>query len=328
MAVKLSTFLGTSLNTGLDSAGVKSVVAGPGVAIPLDSNTTGDYIKTITNGGGITVVGSGHANDVILRVDSSAIATLSSTQTLTNKTINLTNNTLVATLSQLNAAVSGATLVSTGGAETLTNKTLESPVITTPQITGPGSIIKISTFSLRDAQTTTYNTLLASNNVTTPLTADRTLTLNVRNADRTISLTGNLTLANNFTTSGNFATTLVSTGTTSVTLPTSGTLVSKDGSGNVTIAGTMTAGTFSGPLTGNVTGNVTGTVSTLSNFTTTNLSEGNNKYYTKARVDSDITTTITKAYIDALNVDADTLDGQDGTYYRIDVYNASGTLLN
>jgi hypothetical protein len=28
------------------------------------------------------------------------------------------------------------------------------------------------------------------------------------------------------------------------------------------------------------------------------------------------------------NVDADTLDGEDGSFYRIDVYNSSGTLLN
>ena len=27
-------------------------------------------------------------------------------------------------------------------------------------------------------------------------------------------------------------------------------------------------------------------------------------------------------------LDADTLDGQQGTYYRINVYNASGSLLN
>ena len=56
------------------------------------------------------------------------------------------------------------------------------------------------------------------------LTAQRTLSLNVNNANRTVSLSGNLTLANNLTTSGNFAVTLTATGTTNVTLPTSGTL--------------------------------------------------------------------------------------------------------
>ena len=56
------------------------------------------------------------------------------------------------------------------------------------------------------------------------LTAARTLNVNVNDADRTISLSGGLTLANNFTTSGNFALTLTTTAATNVTLPTTGTL--------------------------------------------------------------------------------------------------------
>jgi hypothetical protein len=47
-----------------------------------------------------------------------------------------------------------------------------------------------------------------------------------------------------------------------------------------------------------------------------------------ADISSIITADVDKAFVDALNVDADTLDGQDGTYYRINVYNAAGTLLN
>jgi hypothetical protein len=31
---------------------------------------------------------------------------------------------------------------------------------------------------------------------------------------------------------------------------------------------------------------------------------------------------------DNSGLNADTLDGQEGTYYRINVYNAAGTLLN
>ena len=46
---------------------------------------------------------------------------------------------------------------------------------------------------------------------------------------------------------------------------------------------TFVAGTFEG----NVTGNVTGTVSDISNHSTTDLSEGDNLYYTTARADSD-----------------------------------------
>lgn len=50
--------------------------------------------------------------------------------------------------------------------------------------------------------------------------------------------------------------------------------------------------------------------------TTDGLAEGStNLYYTKSRVDSDITSKVIKSYVDDLNVDADTLDGQQGTYY-------------
>ena len=243
MAVKLSTFLGTALDVGLNSDGVVQVVTGPGMAglIPLDSNTAGNYIKTIANGGGLNVLSvDEHAATAVLQVDSSAIATLSTPQTLTSKTINLTLNTLSGTLGQFNAALSGADFVSLNGTETLTNKTLTNPTINGPAIVGPGSITKISTFSLRDITTTTQNTNIVSNNTGPVLTADRTLTLNINNADRSLSLKGDLTLAAGLATVGGHSVQLTTAGTTALTLPTSGTVVSKDGSGNFT-AGTITA---------------------------------------------------------------------------------------
>ena len=64
--------------------------------------------------------------------------------------------------------------------------------------------------------------------------------------------------------------------------------------GNVTISSysnlqvaTLT-GNVTGNVTGNLTGNITGTVSDISNFTTANLSENTNLYYTDARARSAI----------------------------------------
>jgi len=105
----------------------------------------------------------------------------------------------------------------------------------------------------------------------------------------------------------------------------------------------ITGDTMTGDLTvptviGNVTGNVTGTVSSLSNHDTGDLSEGSNLYYTTARFDtrlgtkstsdlsegsnlyytdarvdarvpSVITSTVDQAFVNNLNVDAETLDG-------------------
>ena len=75
------------------------------------------------------------------------------TQTLTNKTINLTSNTLSATLAQLNTAVSDADLVSLDGSETLTNKTLTSPVLNTPSV-GTSLASASASFTLLDTPTT------------------------------------------------------------------------------------------------------------------------------------------------------------------------------
>ena len=50
-------------------------------------------------------------------------------------------------------------------------------------------------------------------------------------------------------------------------------------------------------------------------LTTANITEVSNLYYTVSRANSAIDNRVTKAFIDNLNVDADTLDGQDGTYF-------------
>ena len=340
MVQKLSNFLSTSLaETALDSAGVSKIVQAE--TIKLDSNTSGDYIKSLT-GVAFNISSAAHALDATIDIDSNHIVHRTGTQTLLNKTINLTNNTLTGTLGQFNAAVSGDDFVGVNAIQTLISKTLTSPTITGPTITGPGSITSISTFGLRDQTTTTFDTRIVSNNATPALSANRTLTLDVNNADRTISLagnintSGNLTLGGALTTSGAHSTTLTTTGTTAVTLPTSGTLVSKDGSGNFS-AGTITA-TF--------VGNLTGQISDISNLTTDSLAEGSsNLYYTAARVNSAFdtrfltkdtdslaegatnlyyTTTranaaidarVTKTFVDNLNVDADTLDGLNSTSF-------------
>jgi hypothetical protein len=70
------------------------------------------------------------------------------TQTLTNKTVNLTSNTLVASIAQLNTAVSDADLATLAGSETLSSKTLASPVVTT-QLTSSST-----SFTLLDTPTT------------------------------------------------------------------------------------------------------------------------------------------------------------------------------
>lgn len=250
MVQKLSDHLNISLGLAAqtDSADVLQIIRETNIA--MDSGTMGDFVGTIAPKGsdaGIVVLNSGTNDaDVQLRLDSDYAATLTGTQTLTNKTINLSNNSLTGTIGQWNAALSGGnSFASLTGTETLTNKTLTSPVINTVDINS-GAINDISTFSLRDATVASHELLFAANS-SVNASADRTLTFDVKNANRTLSLLGNLTLGGSLTTSGAHATTFTTSGTTGLTLPTSGTLVSKDGSNNVAGINNITAtGTVDG----------------------------------------------------------------------------------
>lgn len=99
-------------------------------------------------------------------------------------------------------------LVSENATQTLTNKTLTAPTLTGATLTS------VATLSLDDSNSAFDLTVVS----TSGLTAGRTLTLNVQDGARTLSLAGNLS------TSGANAITLTTTGATSITLPTSGTL--------------------------------------------------------------------------------------------------------
>ena len=79
---------------------------------------------TLTGGTGITSVATN--NTVTFNIDGT-VATLTGTQTLSGKTIDLTDNTVNGTFAEFNTAVSDATLVSTTGTETLSGKTLTAP---------------------------------------------------------------------------------------------------------------------------------------------------------------------------------------------------------
>ena len=81
---------------------------------------------------------------VALTTDISYPVTLNNSVTLTNKTLALGSNTISGTLAQFNTAVTDATLVSTTGTETLTNKSLTAPVLTGSSTSAGLSLIHIS----------------------------------------------------------------------------------------------------------------------------------------------------------------------------------------
>ena len=85
-----------------------------------------------------------NANSAVHGVTGSVVGT-SDAQVLTNKTIGLTTNTLTGTTAQFNTALSDNNFATQAGTETLTNKTLTSPVVTGGTLNGGAALTVDST---------------------------------------------------------------------------------------------------------------------------------------------------------------------------------------
>ena len=162
---------------------------------------------------------------------------------------------------------------------------------------------KFTTLEVRDTTTTAFDLFLASNS-SVALTADRTLTIDVENASRTIALGGNIDLANSFTTVGNFDLSFTTTASTSLILPTTGTLATIAGSeslsnkklGSLTTNGIVTTSGSDGTLSVTATTGsgsvVLGTAPTVSGVT-----HGSASSTSDADVTVDAATTTFYAYV-------------------------------
>jgi hypothetical protein len=149
---------------------------------------------TYTAGNGLTLTGNAFSINTGTTVD------LSTSQTLTNKTVNLSNNTLSGTLSEFNTALSGADFASLAGAETLTNKTvaLGSNTVSGTLAEFNTAVTDADLASLATSQTLTNKTIaLGSNTVSGTLAQFNTA---VTDADLA-SLAGTETLTNKTLTS-------------------------------------------------------------------------------------------------------------------------------
>ena len=124
---------------------IREIIAGDGLT---GGGFAGEITLNVVGGTGITA----NANDIAI---DSTVATLTGSQTLTNKSIDLDSNTLTGTLTEFNTALQGDSFVSLTGTETLTNKTLTAPTFTG---TAQGANLTLTGDLTVQGDTTTLNT--------------------------------------------------------------------------------------------------------------------------------------------------------------------------
>jgi hypothetical protein len=221
--------------------------------ITMEGSTANDFELTIS-------AGDPTADRTATFPDATGTIVLdSATQTLTNKTIAFGSNTVSGTLAEFNTAVTDANLVSLDGSETLTNKTLTSPVIST--ITNSGTLtlptstgtIALTTDIPAGVVTESGTQTLTNKTLTSPVVSGLTL------SDSSIVIEGS--------TANDFETTITVTDPTAdrtITLPDiTGTVVTTGNLSDITSVGTLASLTVTGDLT------VNGTTTTINSTTLT-----------------------------------------------------------
>jgi hypothetical protein len=240
-----------------------------GINLTSDVVTASRFISTVSSGTSPFTVTSQtlvtNLNADYLRggvpgsnINSYDIVTNAGSQTLSNKTINLSSNTLTGTLAQFNTALSNDDFVGIAATQTLTNKTLTTPIISSISNSGTQTI------------PTGTGTLVSSNSVgvvTTGMISDGTVVNDDISASAAIAISklaastiSGVSLGNNLSnlTAGSYITYNSGTtynGSAAITISANGssantgsTLVARDASGNFT-AGTITAAAYDATTT-------------------------------------------------------------------------------
>ena len=104
-------------------------------SLKFEGATSDDYETNLT------VVDPTADRTIILPNADDTLVGKATTDTLTNKSLDLDSNTLSGTLAEFNTAMQGESFVSLTGTETLTNKTLTSPVLNGTEMSPTGAFV-------------------------------------------------------------------------------------------------------------------------------------------------------------------------------------------
>jgi hypothetical protein len=179
---------------------------GGALSIDLDSESL-----TVAGGTGIDTVGSG--NSLTVNIDST-VATLTGTQTLTNKTLTTPVISSISNTGTLTLPTSTDTLVGRATTDTLTNKTLTSPVINTGV---SGTAVLDFCYSATSESIKAYvdTTVAATNEVVEDTTPQLGGDLDLNSSD--ITGTGNINITGTIQSSGNITGTLATAAQPNIT---------------------------------------------------------------------------------------------------------------
>lgn len=184
--------------------GSGDILVGQSSGSPLSKAISGD--ASMTAAGALTV-STLNGGDLSLPSGTDTVVTLAAAQTLTNKTLTTPKISSITNTGTITLPTSTDTLVGRATTDTLTNKTLTSPVITSPTISGSGTV----TFG-------TVNTTTANVSGNLAVTGNVTVTGNISG---NMIGTAPVSTTTNYTVQATDRDIIVnSAGTTTMTLPT------------------------------------------------------------------------------------------------------------